>query len=50
MIKKVKHTVPWTCVIDDLNVEEIVGTFYELQKRIAIHKKELQKTKSSKKD
>ena len=29
MIKKVRKTVPWTCVIRDFNVEEIVGTFYE---------------------
>ena len=35
VIKKVKNTVPWTYVIDDLNGEEIIGTFYE---------KELQKT------
>ena len=35
VIKKVKNTVPWTYVIDDLNGEEITGTFYE---------KELQKT------
>ena len=35
IIKKVKNTVPWTYVIDDLNGEEIIGTFYE---------KELQKT------
>ena len=35
VIKKVKHSVPWTYVINDLNGEEIVGTFY---------KKELQKT------
>ena len=33
--KKVKNTVPWTYVINDLNGEEIMGTFYE---------KELQKT------
>ena len=32
LIKKVKHTVPWTYVINDLNGEEIIGTFYELQK------------------
>ena len=34
MIKKIKNTVPWTYVIDDLNGEEITGTFYvkELQK------------------
>ena len=35
MIKKVKNTVPWTYVINDLNGEQIIGTFYE---------KELQKT------
>ena len=35
MIKKVKNTVPWIYVINDLKVEEIVGTYYE---------KELQKT------
>ena len=35
VIKKVKNTVPWTYVINDLNDEEIIGTFYE---------KELQKT------
>ena len=34
MIKKIKNTVPWTYVTDDLNGEEIIGTFYgkELQK------------------
>ena len=35
VIKKVKNTVPWTYAINDLNGEEIMGTFYE---------KELQKT------
>ena len=29
VIKKVKNTVPWTYVIDDLNGEESIGTFYE---------------------
>ena len=29
MIKKVKNIVPWTYVVNDLNEEEIVGTFYE---------------------
>ena len=29
MIKKVKNTVPWTYVINGLNGEEIVETFYE---------------------
>ena len=35
VIKKVKNTLLWTYVINDLNGEEIIGTFYE---------KELQKT------
>ena len=35
VIKKVENTVSWTSVINDLNGEEITGTFYE---------KELQKT------
>ena len=34
-IKEVKNTVPWTYVINDLNGEHIIGTFYD---------KELQKT------
>ena len=29
MIKKVKNIVPWICVINDLNGEEIIETFYE---------------------
>ena len=29
IIKKVKNTIPWTYVINDLNGEEITGTFYE---------------------
>ena len=36
VIKKVKNTVLWIYVINDLNGEEIMGTFYE---------KELQKTR-----
>ena len=35
IISKIKNKVPWTYVINDLNGEEITGTFYE---------KELQKT------
>ena len=35
VIKKVKNTIPWIYVFNDLNGEEIIGTFYE---------KELQKT------
>ena len=26
---KIKNTVPWTYVINDLNGEKIIGTFYE---------------------
>ena len=37
VIKKVKNNVPWTYVINDLNGEEIIGTFCE---------KELQKNES----
>ena len=29
VISKIKNTVPWTYVINDLNGKEIVGTFYE---------------------
>ena len=29
IIKKIKNTVPWKYVINDLNGEEIIGTFYE---------------------
>ena len=29
VIKKIKNTVPWTYVINDLNGKEIFGTFYE---------------------
>ena len=35
VIKNVKNTITWTYVINDLNGEEIIGTFYE---------KELQET------
>ena len=29
MIKKVKTTVPWTFVIENINVEDIGGMLYE---------------------
>ena len=29
IIKKIKSTVPWTYALNDLNDEEIIGTFYE---------------------
>ena len=31
VIKKVKNTVSWTYVINDLHREEIIGTFYETE-------------------
>ena len=39
IIENIKNTVPWTYVRNDLNGEEIIGTFYE---------NELQKTKQNK--
>ena len=39
IIGKIKNTVPWTYVLNDLNGEEIIGTFYE---------KELQATNQQK--
>ena len=35
MVSKIKNTVPWTYVVNDLSGEEINGSFYE---------KEIQKT------
>ena len=29
VIKKIRNTIPWTYVINDLNGQEIIGTFYE---------------------
>ena len=39
IISKMKNSVPWTCVISDLNGEPIAGSFYE---------KELHKTSQEK--
>ena len=30
------HTIPWTYVISDLNIEEVIGTFYEKELRKTI--------------
>ena len=35
VVSKIKNTVPWTYIINDLNGQKITGTFYE---------KELQRT------
>ena len=29
MTKEVKNTVPWTYVVNDVNAEEIIRTFYQ---------------------
>ena len=31
VISKIKNAVPWTYVVNDLNGEEIIGTFYEME-------------------
>ena len=33
VVSKIKNTVSWTHVINDLNGEEIIGTFYEKELR-----------------
>ena len=39
VVSKIKNTVPWTYVVNDLNGKEIIGSF---------HEKELQKTSQEK--
>ena len=41
LIGKIKNTVPWRYVVNDLNDKEIIGSFYQ---------KELQKNKKIKKN
>ena len=38
IIKKIKNTVLWTYVLNDLNSEEIIGTFYENKLKKTIQK------------
>ena len=47
VLSKIKNTVPWTYVINDLNGEKITGSFYEkkLQKS---NEKKIQDRKSDK--
>ena len=33
IFKKIKNTVPWTYVINDLNGKKIIGSFYEKELR-----------------
>ena len=35
VIKKIRNTVPWTYVLNDLNGEEIIETFHEKELRKA---------------
>ena len=44
MIKNVKNTVPWTCIISDLKGKEIAGTFMKKN-----FKKQIKKSLESKK-
>ena len=38
IIKKIKNTVPWTYVLNDLNGKEIIGAFYEMNCKRLIKK------------
>ena len=38
VVSKIKNTVPWAYVINDLNGEEITGTFYEKDYKRLINK------------
>ena len=42
IISKIKNTVPWTYIINDLNCEEIIGTFYEKEDYRRLIKKNLE--------
>ena len=44
VVSKIKNTVPWTYVINDLNGEEITGTFYEKE----LHKTNQQESRIEK--
>ena len=39
IISKIKYTVPWTHVINDLNGKEITGSFYEKELQKPNHQK-----------
>ena len=48
VIKKVDNAFPWTYVINDLNGDEIIGTFYE-EKIQKTNQEELRREKAIKK-
>ena len=39
VVSKIKNTVPWACVVSDLNGEEITGNFYEKELQRASQEK-----------
>ena len=39
VVSKIKNTVPWTYVINDVNGEEITGSFYEKELQKSIQEK-----------
>ena len=47
MIRKVKNTVPWMYIINDLNGEKIFGTFHKNQLQKTNQKKNLELKKES---
>ena len=49
-MKKVKNTLPWTCVISDQHGEEILGTFYNKELRKTNEKVFRVKTVTKRKD
>ena len=49
MIKRVKNTVPWTYVINYLNSEEIIETFYEKEQQKKTNQQEFRIEKVIKK-
>ena len=50
LMKKVKNTLPWTCVISDQHGEEILGTFYNKELRKTNEKVFRVKTVTKRKD
>ena len=49
MFKKVKNTLPWAYIINDINGAKIVGKFYEIELQKA-NQKEFRIEKSNQKE
>ena len=41
VISKIKNTVPWTYVINDLNREEVIGTFHLIMIYLIMQQKQI---------